>query len=454
MIEIPLKKSSTVPLYRQMSDHLEKMIKSGAFSPGERLPGSRGFAKSLGVSRMTVMEAFRRLEDLGLIVQRGRSGAYIAGIVGEREKVRDRSSNRWSLAGELPSRSLIPSEELARIAKSVLYRRGGDVLRENPTAGIDELRRALVVHAASRGIPADWQDVTVTSGGRQGLAVSFGALKSAGVSEILMDGLNYPDAWILAMAEGLSVVPFSRPGDPREDMESRSSHTALYLVPSFSNPTGHTMGGSIREQVLALSHAKGMWIVEDDAYGELRYGDSSVPALRAMDDGKRLVYLGSFSQALFPGIRLGYSLVPGGIRGRFLRSLAERGGPASSLVQHVLERFIVSGGLEEALERARLEMACRMRSLCTSLVDSGLGSFSRPQGGIYLWLETPGLSGRDLARLASNRGVEVASGDSFSLNGEAVEAVRLSVSDISLNDIPEAVKVLADAWRGQLSSLK
>jgi DNA-binding transcriptional MocR family regulator len=83
-----------------------------------------------------------------------------------------------------------------------------------------------------------------------------------------------------------------------------------------------------------------------------------------------------------------------------------------------------------------------------------LGSFSRPQGGIYLWLETPGLSGRDLARLASNRGVEVASGDSFSLNGEAVEAVRLSVSDISLNDIPEAVKVLADAWRGQLSSLK
>ncbi len=454
MLEIPLKRGGEVPLYRQLARHLERMIRSGALSRGEKLPGSRSLSDSLGVSRMTVIEAYRYLEDRGYVMQKGRSGAYVAGHGSPVAEDPPDPSPGFVMDGERPSLSLIPSQELSRLTREVLTGRGAELLRDCPLAGSEELRRRLVFHSATRGIPGEWQDVVVTSGGRQGISVSFAALRESGVSSVLMDELNYPYAWLLAHAEGLEVIPFRSEDQLLELMSVASSDCAVYLVPSFSNPTGITMSREGREAVLGISHERGLWIVEDDSYGELRYGQESVPALRSMDDGKSLVYLGSFSQALFPGMRLGYSLVPSRIRDSFLGSLARRGGPVSSLVQSLAEAFIASGGLEMSLERVRQEMALRMRRLSSELdKTTGVGwSHLVPQGGIYLWLRLPGLDGERACVLAMERGVSVAPGRAFSFAGHNLEAVRLSVSEIESSSISSAVARLRMAWSGYLSS--
>lgn len=454
MIEIPLRRSSSVPLYRQLASHLERMICSGALSHGERLPGSRSFAQSLGVSRMTVIEAYRFLEERSMVVQKGRSGAFVAGNLGPKDDRGKTAGSLWPMDDERPSRSLVPALELSRIAREVLSARGADLLRNvSPIAGMNDLRHSLVLHSASRGIPGEWRNVVVTSGGRQGLVVSFAFLKGIGVSSILMNHLNYPDSWRLAKAEGLKVVAFRDHDELISLMEEASRDTAVYLVPSFANPTGQTISLGRRQAILDVSHVKGLWIVEDDSYGELRYGQDSVPAMRAMDDGDRLIYLGSFSQALFPGMRLGYSMVPVEAMDPFLSALSLRGGPASSLVQCVADRFISSGGLELALERVRMEISLRMRRLSLELSESPLDwDHSMPQGGIYLWLSTPGLDGEKAASSARRAGVSVAPGASFSLERELIEGVRLSVSDMDLAAMPHAVKALQVAWSGYLSS--
>ncbi|MDD4835517.1 MAG: PLP-dependent aminotransferase family protein [Synergistales bacterium] len=453
MIEIPLRRGSPSPLYQQLSAHLERMIRGGALTPGERLPGSRSFAQSLGVSRMTVMEAYRHLEERSLVVQRGRSGAFVAGSLSPEDQGMKMSGCHWSMDGECPSKSLVPALELARLAKDALATRGVDVLRDVSLAGLDDLRHSLVFHSASRGIPGEWRDVVVTSGARHGLVVSFAFLRSIGISSILMDRLNYPDSWRLAQAEGLTVVPFSDHEELMSLMDVACWKTAVYLVPSFANPTGATISLENRQAILDMSHVRGLWIVEDDAYGELRYGQDSVPAMRAMDDGDRLIYLGSFSQALFPGMRLGYSMIPDGAMDLFLSALSLRGGPASSLVQCVLDRFISSGGLEMALDRVRMEISFRMKKLSCELGQIPLPwVHNMPQGGIYLWLSTPGLDGQEASRLARLSGVSVSPGVVFSLEKRPLEAVRLSVSDVSLSSISSAVRALSVAWGGYLSS--
>lgn len=453
MIEVPLRRGSHSPLYRQLAAHLERMIKSGALTPGERLPGTRSFAQSLGVSRMTVIEAYRDLEERSLVVQRGRSGAFVAGSASLEDRSSEVLGHHWSMDGECPSKSLVPAMELSRLAKDAIAGRGSDVLRDVSLAGLDDLRHSLVFHSASRGIPGEWRDVVVTSGARHGLAVSFAFLRGIGVTSILMDRLNYPDSWRLAHAEGLKVITFGSHEELMSLMEVAVQDTAAYLVPSFANPTGATISLGNRQAILDMSRVRGLWIVEDDAYGELRYGQDSVPAMRAMDDGGRLIYLGSFSQALFPGMRLGYSMIPEGAMERFLSALSLRGGPASSLVQCVMDRFISSGGLEMALDRVRVEMSFRMKKLSDELTRSSLlWEHNMPQGGIYLWLLTPDLDGQEASRLARLSGVSVSPGADFSVLGEPVAAVRLSISDVSLSSIPRAVGALSLAWRRYLSS--
>ncbi|PIE54211.1 MAG: GntR family transcriptional regulator [Dethiosulfovibrio peptidovorans] len=450
MLEVPLNRSSKLPLYRQIAIHLERMIQVGALSVGEQLPGTRRFADNLGVSRMTVIEAYRVLEDQGLLIQRGRSGAYVTGASRCVEKGDDPDVALWIMNGEAPTPNLMPVSALTAIVRDVLCRDVAVALGESPLEGFPDLRHALVAHGASRGIPADWRDVVLTSGGRQGLMVSFASLRRVGVRTVLMDWFNYPDAPVMAREAGLRVLPFPRLGDPREAMECIEADGAVYLVPSFANPTGATMDGALRESILALARRRSIWIVEDDAYGELRYGDTSVPALRALDDGHRILYLGSFSQALFPGLRLGYALVPDELRPMFLLSLNCCGGPPSSLIQHVVRWFITSGGLASALERTRVEMACRMGLLCSELGYRFSRPFLRPQGGIYLWFESPGIDGDQAQDLAREEGVLVSSGRRFALNGESVSAVRLSVSGISAQEIPQAAAALSHAWKGAL----
>ncbi|HQL02632.1 MAG: putative HTH-type transcriptional regulator YdcR [Synergistetes bacterium ADurb.Bin155] len=451
MIEIPLDPAGRAPLYRQIATHLMKMVQNGTLAPGDRLPGSRDLSSSLGLSRNTVVLAYDLLEDEGFIEQRGRRGAFISwkGLHDSGDIEED--GPRWDMASGLPSFDLVPSGRLAALARDALLSSGPGALYDTPPEGLMTLRNTLVKHAATRGIPAKRDEAVVTSGARHALSVYIHAMALKGVRRLWIEELTYPEVRLMAQGAGLEIATV--PVEPEAFQASLAKigpGELLYLIPSFHNPTGRTLSHEQRKNVLEAASRIGFWVIEDDAYGELRFGESSVPALKSIDQESRVLYLGSFSQLLFPGMRIGYVLMPEETRKEFLSVLERTSGSTSSLVQHLVNAFIEDRSLEVSLDLARNSMASRMRTLCNCLGASLPGlPFETPQGGIYLWLRTPGRSGTLAAGTAKKVGVGVVPGRLFSYAGEDIEAVRLSVSRLSTVMIQEAVDRFVSAWEKQ-----
>lgn len=403
----------------------------------------------LGVSRMTVSIAYDTLEDRGAILERGRSGAFVLG--GEPSVPLSASDENvlFDMNSATPSADLIPVRALASIARKTILERGADAMQLTPPQGAEELRLLLVKHAVSRGIPAKWNNILVTSGGRQGLSIAATTLEAAGVRKMWMEELTYPDVMAIASGAGMSVHSIPLRGDRMDAaLSSLGPGDAVYLVPSFQNPTGRTIPMDVRSGILGASRKRGFFIIEDDAYGELRFGETSVPALAAMEGAERVMYLGSFSQVLFPGLRIGYSLAPDCLVPNALAALAALAGPVSTPVQLMTAAFIASGGLERALSEVRAAMHARMAALAEALAahmpESG---FEMPGGGIYAWLPTGGLSGDDASRAAREEGVSVSSGRLFHISGKDPFAVRLSISSVPALRMNEIVRRLHAAWR-------
>lgn len=421
------------------------MVQNGTLPCEERLPGSRDLAQNLGVSRTTVVLAYDLLEDDGFIEKKGRRGSFVSW-----RKAQVFSKSRdcgpiWDLASGLPSGDLVPWERVAFLTREALLQAGPDSLFDTPPEGLPGLRNALVRHAARRGIPARRDEVIVTSGARHALSVSIEALAAKGVRRLWIEELTYPEVGRMAAASGMDVrtVPMEIPLFV-DALASIGAGEILYLVPSFHNPTGRTLPIDVRRTVLSAASMNGFWVIEDDAYGELRFGEESVPALKSIDGDNRVLYLGSFSQLLFPGMRIGYVLLPDDVKNEFLSVIERTSGATSSFVQQVVCSFVEDGSLEESLDLARNLMAARMRTLCRELSDRMPAcTYETPKGGIYLWLETPGIGGSRIFEAAGKADVAVVPGSVFVHPEREVDAIRLSVSRISTAMIQEAIKRLA-----------
>lgn len=448
MLEIPLDRQSPKPLYLQLRDHLRRILHCGGLPAGHRLPASRQLASHLAVSRATVVLVYELLEAEGAVENRGRSGCYVASR--QETSQGDHGDSLWHLDDERPGGAMIPRLVMTHQGPSMFDDRRA--FQSSPPEGWEELRRLLVLHSASRGIAARWEEICVTTGGRQGISLALASLRCGGVKRFWASKLSWPVALETACHEGLETHLFDE--ENPHWWSTLDEKDCLYLIPSFANPTGITLSGPLRRQILEASQSQGFWIMEDDAYGELRYGAESVPALRALDGGQRILYLGSFSQALCPGLRLGYCLVPEQWRHAFVTALTLRSGSPSSPMQIWLARFIESGGLEESLELLRNEASVRMTSLVSALrrFEPRL-SFEEPQGGIYLWLPVAPLSSSQMVQACRKKGLLVASGDDFA-RGKEVQSVRLSVSFLSSDQLVEAAQQIAALWRDGVTQME
>ena len=446
MLEVPLDRRDRAPLYRQIAQHLSRMIERGTLAPGQKLPSARELASSLGVSRTTANLAYDALEGEGRIRVRGRSGTFVVSRPDGEPLVSGGAPlpQPLDLASGEPSPDLLPDPSHLRFLREGLGEGDLSLFAPSPVPGREALRRALVRHAATRGIPARWEDLVVTSGGQEGLCLAFEALKSLGVRRVFFEELTYPDAPRIARGVGLSACPLPFEEAPLvEALGEAGPGDGVYLVPSFHNPTGRTLSVEARKALLERSAARGFWILEDDTYGELRYGETSVPALKALEGSDRVVYVGSFSQVLLPGWRTGYVLAPEAVLGPLCALKALRVGALSSLVQGLVLRFLEGGGLEDALSRNRGVLSHRMRRLREALRNVlGERAPLLPEGGVFLWLDTAPFSGDKARSLLAARGVLVVSGQEFCLRRRTERAVRLCVARLGLRELDEAAGIL------------
>lgn len=484
-MRIPLQRDTPTPLYQQIVNWLRQNILSGSLPSGTRLPASRALADELGVSRITVKNAYAALESDGLILTREGSGTFVAPPAASQVLTESPEGLSWPLwqveaMGEpVPCEEIsqprtrhphpvsftgvgdprqFPLKEFAKTMQAVLRRDGVSALEYGVfDGGYSPLRETVTHVLASQGIQAHPQEVLITTGSQQALALVCQVLLKPG-DVVLVEKPTYNLALELFHTLGLKIlgVPVDESGMQVEGLEPllQQSHPKLiYTIPNFQNPSGACLSGSRRRQLLALADRYNVPILEDDFVGDLRYEGRAQPAIKALDSGGRVIYVGTFSKMLMPGLRVGYLLATGPIFERLAREKRVQDLTTSPLMQRTLDMYVTVGRYQAHLRRSTRLYRARRDAMLAAIQRylSGV-TVSAPQGGLFLWLKLPeGVSSLKLLPLALEAGVEFAPGTRFFANsGEGEPFLRLNFAtrtedeiDLGIRRLRKALDVLA-----------
>ena len=234
----------------------------------------------------------------------------------------ERSAGTISLARGQGDSRLFPAERFRRVLQAVARRDGAEALDYGDGAGYAPLRATIAHILAAQGVPAQAGDILITGGSQQALSLIARLLLRAG-DVVLVENPTYSGAIDLfrSLDVRLLGIPVDEQGMRVERAEEalRSAHPRLiYTIPNFQNPTGACLSGARRRQLVALADRYSVPILEDDLVGDLRYDGRDLPALKALDPGGRVIYVGTFSKMLMPGLRIGFLAAAGPVYGQLL----------------------------------------------------------------------------------------------------------------------------------------
>ena len=430
-----------VPVYRQLQGYLKGLVATGRLIPGEKLPATRDLADQLGLSRNTVSHAYESLVSEGFASAHVGRGTYVSvqpprqapdpqrqrGFVWD--ALLARRTERLQLpAGPVRPGSGVPlrfdftggrvDPELLPVSllRSAWSRAVANHLKELAAPvdplGWRELREAIARSLVARGILCDAREVLVVSGAQQALDLVARVLIDPG-DAVAIEQPGYFGASLAFAACGAQLLGVGVDGEGLDTNELarllRSRRVKLvYTTPSAQCPTGAVQSEDRRAALHALSDRYQMPIVEDDYDSELRYGGPSLPALKTRDESGRVIYVGTFSKALFPGLRLGYVVAPPPLLMRLATARFTSDFGSDLLAQIALSELISSGVLERHVRRMRkahaLRLAATLEALQEHMPDDA--SWTQPTAGQSVMLRLPAsVDPHEVARRAARAGI-------------------------------------------------
>ena len=430
-------------LRQQVYEQLRSAIEQGRLPAGTRLPPSREHAASLGVARNTVLWAVQRLQAEGYVQARVGDGTYVSQAAGtaapapglvapprglsRRGQLIAETAARWRPphvaarafrigAPEVDSFPFALWDRLARQASAA--QRSARAQYLDP-AGDPDLRRAIALWLwASRGIRCDAAQVVVCAGSQQGIDLIARLLLDAG-DEVLVEDPGYPGIRASLLGHGVLARPVALDAQGLRIGEGAAQWPAARMAvvtPTHQFPTGVGMPLARRQALLQWARTHDAWVVEDDYDGEFQYGKNDgkaqrVPALCSLPGSERVLYVGTFSKTLHPGLRLGFVVVPPALVEAFAmaRAITDRHAPGDA--QAVLARFIADGHLLRHLRQMRELYQERQQVLIHALAEASDGALqlAASDRGMHLLHEAaPGSDDEALSRRAQAAGVMLA----------------------------------------------
>lgn len=444
-----LDRSADLPLYRQIEGELRDAILDGRLRPGMRLPSVRTLAADLGVARITVVTAYEQLAAEGYVEGRAGVGTIVAEAIPDDWRRAARGPRRNGprpassdvrrgepklppMVGHMPQRPFFDTHPtLAGRASLDLSTAGASFdrfptdlwertlkqawreLTDEPASpaltyrgpgGDPRLRAALAeLLGATRAVRCDPEDVLIASGS-QGAIGAIARLWLAPGRRFVAEDPGAPHLWRTLLASGARMIAVPVDGEGLVVDALPEAAEVVLVTPSWQYPAGGTLPIARRMALLDWAHRSGAVIVEDDCDSELRYSGHPLASLQGLDDEGRVIYTGTFSKVLFPGLRTGFAVVPRRLRSPLLAALeAHERGPAA-LEQRALAIFIEEGHFERHLRRLRLVHAERQAALLDAAARRlpGLLSVTAAPAGTHLvaHIEHPCWSATDLARAA------------------------------------------------------
>jgi len=482
---IHLDRDAAQPLYAQLATALRERIQSGRLAGGQKLPSTREVAEKLGINRATIVEAYRLLRDEGWVRSGVGAGTFVVGPQDRTPAEPDGAgASFWStrlneLPRPEPGRAPIqppagtirltsptadpdgfPVAEFRDVLDEVFRREGSRCLDYGPPDGYAPLRELIATRLAGQDIDIDPARVILVNGSQQGLELIFRLLVPRG-RVLLLEEPTYNLAIRTARALRLPMrsVPMDEDGlklDALERLIDEVDAGMLYTMPVFQNPTGLSLSRDRRARLLTLASARGLPIVEDHFDAELDYrGDGPRPLL-AEGRSPNVVLIGTFSKVLFPGLRVGWLVVPEPLIGPLSETKVCADLSGGLLTQMALHEFCRRGLLDAHLTRVRARNSARLAAMLDALDSHMPGGtrWTKPTGGMCLWLWLPrGLDADSLALEALRRGVAISSGTNFHVDGGGRDALRLCFVREGEVRIREGIRLLAQIIEEEIARL-
>lgn len=455
----PLDPAVGAPLYRQIYARFRGAIANGVLKPGDRIPSARALTTELGVARGTIEAAYSLLAAEGYIQACGQAGTIVTPSLKPRTPAaKPVPSPNSSMAGPsfrpesilpfqmgLPALDVFPRKIWARLgARCVRAMRPSDMIHPS-VYGLPVLRAEIAAYLqVSRGINCSPSQIFVTSGYRHSIELIAHALLNAG-DRVWVEDPGFPPTRDLLGHMHIATVPVSvdREGVVVSDGTKMAprAHAAV-VTPAHQSPLCVSLSLTRRLALLDWAARNNAWLIEDDYDGEYRYVSRPLPALKSLDRDGRVLYAGTFSKVLFPGLRLAYLVVPETQIERFEQISQTLVGGSPELTQAIVAAFITEGHFARHIQRMR-KLYAERRQVTAAGLESALGKHVRtdPQpGGMHLILRLQGRrSDRRLVARMREVGLYGEALTDWTTDRDGVSALLLNFTNIDSQRTAEAL---------------
>lgn len=457
------------PLFRQICGHIRNRMARGEWAAHDRLPSVRALAGEIGVHRLTVFKAYQILKDEGAVYVKDKSGYYVAASsAAGQDPIQDESagaspytlSNRLSEIQRVPAEyqfsqalidpNLLPNLYLSEYVKKVfdLYPKVMGTYAD--VQGDAELRTMLAdSYRRSAGLQLSPEEVMITSGAQQAINLLAGLFVGP-MDAVLIERPTYSAALEIFKREGarlfpVDITPEGYDLERVEELMRLHRPRVFYLNPTHHNPTGFTVPPGQRKALVELAERYRCLLIEDDPFREMYFAEPPPPPLFAYDTEGWVIYIGSFSKYVAPGLRICAVACREPVMSRLItaKSLADNGTPL--LNQKIFLHYYTSPRLQQHLGKLRIALQIRKETVEEALEGAGW-EWRSPLGGLNLWVKLPPDIGAE-ALFAACRGESVSfvPGSVCDPMGKASPRIRLCYSFLKETMLKEGIRRLRAA---------
>lgn len=368
-------------------------------------------------------------------------------VLGDKEMI--------SFAGGVPAPELYPARELSEISRDILLNNPVGALQYGITEGYYPLREVTSARMRATGALGG-DSLIITSGAQQAIDLTAKVLVNDGdivacEEPSFIGGLNSFRSYNARLA-GIPMEEDGMDLDRLESLLKRERIKLVYTIPNFQNPTGITMSLEKRGHLLSLAKKYDFYILEDNPYGELRFSGEDVPSIKSLDDSGRVIYCGSYSKILSPGLRLGWCIAPEDILEKIVVVKQVNDVHTNIFAQMIAYEYLTRFSIEEYIENARQVYGRRCALMLKSMDENfpDYCDYTRPRGGIFLWCTLPeGADSSALFKSAVQRKVAFVPGNACMVDADSPSRhFRLNYSTASDEKIVEGIKRLAEVIKG------